>query len=92
VTAAGGMVSRVPIHRPHFCMEKLTAIVEEATESDSYVMAHAYESKAMRRCVKAGVRSIEHGNLIDASTAAYMVERGTYLVPTISVYEGYHRQ
>jgi imidazolonepropionase-like amidohydrolase len=91
VMAAGGMVSRVPIHRPHFSMEELITMVEEATASDTYVMAHAYESKAVRRCVEAGVRSIEHGNLIDASTAAYMAERGTYLVPTMSVYEGYHR-
>lgn len=91
VMAAGGMVSRVPIHRPHFSMDELQAMVDEATRADSYVMAHAYESVAIRRCVEAGVRSIEHGNLIDDATARLMKERGTWMVPTMTVYEGYHR-
>ncbi|MEX2201175.1 MAG: amidohydrolase family protein [Dongiaceae bacterium] len=91
VMAAGGMVSRVPIHRPHFAMDELRAMVEEATAADTYVMAHAYESLAIRRCVEAGVRSIEHGNLIDDDTARLMAERGTFMVPTMTVYEGYHR-
>jgi imidazolonepropionase-like amidohydrolase len=91
VMAAGGMVSRVPIHRAHFSMDELNAVVEEAAAADTYVMAHAYESRAIRRCVEAGIRSIEHGNLVDPETAKLMAERGTYLVPTMSVYEGYHR-
>ena len=91
VMAAGGMVSRVPIHRSHFSMPELEAMVEEAAAADSYVMAHAYESTAVRRCVEAGCRSIEHGNLIDGETAALMARAGTYLVPTMTVYEGYHR-
>jgi imidazolonepropionase-like amidohydrolase len=91
IMAAGGMVSRVPIHRPHFSMDELRAAVEEATAADTYVMAHAYESLAIGRCIEAGVRSIEHGNLIDHSTAALMAARGRFLVPTMSVYEGYHR-
>jgi imidazolonepropionase-like amidohydrolase len=91
VMAAGGMVSRVPIHRPHFSMDELRAMVEEAAAADTYVMAHAYESLAIGRCIEAGVRSIEHGNLINRETAALMAARGTFLVPTMSVYEGYHR-
>jgi imidazolonepropionase-like amidohydrolase len=91
VMAAGGMVSRVPIHRAHFSMEELSAMVEEARAADSYVMAHAYESAAIRRCVEAGCRSIEHGNLIDDETAALMARTGTYMVPTMTVYEGYHK-
>jgi imidazolonepropionase-like amidohydrolase len=91
IMAAGGMVSRIPIHRPHFSMSELRAAVEEATAADTYVMAHAYESHAVRRCVEAGVKSIEHGNLIDSPTAQLMAERGVYVVPTMSVYEGYHK-
>ncbi|MGE3968445.1 MAG: amidohydrolase family protein [Dongiaceae bacterium] len=91
VMAAGGMVSRVPIHRCHFSTAELEVMVEEATAGDAYVMAHAYESTAIRRCVEAGCRSIEHGNLIDDETAAFMAERGAYMVPTMTVYEGYHR-
>jgi imidazolonepropionase-like amidohydrolase len=91
VMAAGGMVSRIPIHRPHFSMDELRAAVEEARAADTYVMAHAYESLAVRRCVEAGVRSIEHGNLIDRPTADLMAKQGVFVVPTMSVYEGYHK-
>jgi imidazolonepropionase-like amidohydrolase len=91
IMAAGGMVSRVPIHRPHFSMGELSAAVEEAHAADTYVMAHAYESHAVRRCVEAGVRSIEHGNLIDRPTADLMAAKSVYVVPTMSVYEGYHK-
>jgi imidazolonepropionase-like amidohydrolase len=91
VMAAGGMVSRIPIHRPHFSMDELRAAVEEAKAADTYVMAHAYESHAVRRCVEAGVSTIEHGNLIDRPTAELMAASGVYVVPTMSVYEGYHK-
>jgi imidazolonepropionase-like amidohydrolase len=62
-------------------------MVQEAQAADTYVMAHAYESRAVRRCVEAGARSIEHGNLIDRSTADLMASRGTYLVPTMTVFQ-----
>ncbi|MEX0807186.1 MAG: amidohydrolase family protein [Dongiaceae bacterium] len=91
VMASGGMVSRVPIHQAHYAVAELETMVEEATAAGTYVMAHAYESYAIGRCVNAGVRSIEHGNLIDHATAKLMAERGTYMVPTMTVYEGYYR-
>jgi len=91
VMASGGMVSRVPIDRPHFSLAELRAAVEEAEAAKTYVMAHAYESEAVRRCIACGVRSIEHGNLIDRETAELMARQGTYLVPTMTVYEGYHK-
>jgi imidazolonepropionase-like amidohydrolase len=49
-------------------------------------LAHAYSPRAVTRAVQAGVRSIEHGNLIDEATARVMREHGTYLVPTLSTY------
>ena len=49
-------------------------------------MAHAYSPRAVTRAVQAGVRSIEHGNLIDEATARVMKEHGAYLVPTLSTY------
>jgi len=91
IMAAGGMVSRIPSRRPHFSMAELRAAVEEAAAAETYVMAHAYESHAVRRCVEAGVKSIEHGNLIDRPTAELMAKRDVYVVPTMSVYEGYHK-
>ena len=91
VMAAGGMVSRVPIDRAHYSMDELGAMVEEAHAAGTYVMAHAYETNAVRRCIEAGIRSIEHGNLIDANTADLMVANDTFVVPTMTVYEGYHK-
>jgi imidazolonepropionase-like amidohydrolase len=49
-------------------------------------MAHAYSPRAVTRAVEAGVRSIEHGNLIDQATAKVMKREGAYLVPTLSTY------
>jgi imidazolonepropionase-like amidohydrolase len=49
-------------------------------------MAHAYSPRAVTRAVQAGVRSIEHGNLIDEATAKVMKTEGAYLVPTLSTY------
>ena len=43
--------------------------MEEATRWGTYVCAHAYSAEAIERAVRAGVRTIEHGNLIDAPTA-----------------------
>ena len=91
VMAAGGMVSRVPIDRAHYSMAELCAMVEEAQAAGTYVMAHAYETLAVRRCIEAGIRSIEHGNLIDAETAGMMAVKDTFVVPTMTVYEGYHK-
>jgi imidazolonepropionase-like amidohydrolase len=64
----------------------MRAIVEEAAGWRTYAMAHAYTPEAIRRAVDAGVRSIEHGNLIDAPTALRMREAGAFLVPTLVTY------
>ena len=50
-------------------------------------MAHAYNDASVRNCLESGVRSIEHGNLIDEETARIMAEAGAYLVPTLVTYE-----
>jgi imidazolonepropionase-like amidohydrolase len=49
-------------------------------------MAHAYTPEAIARAVRSGVRTIEHGNLIDAATAGLMKQHGAYLVPTLVTY------
>ena len=54
-------------------------------------MAHAYTSEAVSRCVRFGVRSIEHGNLIDAETAQLIADNDTFLVPTLVTYEALRR-
>ena len=54
-------------------------------------MAHAYGADAIDRAVRCGVRSIEHGNLIDAEAAATVVSNGAFVVPTMVAYEGLER-
>jgi imidazolonepropionase-like amidohydrolase len=86
VMAGGGIAGGIPVERAHFSSEELRAVVGEAEDAGTYVMAHAYSPLAIRRAVDAGVRSIEHGNLLDAETAGLMSARA-YLVPTLAVYK-----
>ncbi len=87
VMAGGGIASPTdPIDGTQYSMEELRAIVEEAQAANLYVMAHAYSPRAVTRAVQAGVRSIEHGNLIDEATARLMKQEGVWLVPTLATY------
>jgi imidazolonepropionase-like amidohydrolase len=70
-----------------FSVEELRAAVDVAEAAGTYVMAHVYGPRAIRNCLEAGVRSIEHGNLLDEETARLMAERGAYFVPTLTVYD-----
>jgi imidazolonepropionase-like amidohydrolase len=75
-----------PIDGTQYSVEELRAICEEAEAANTYVMAHAYSPRSIERAVRAGVRSIEHGNLLDAKSARTMKECGAYLVPTLATY------
>lgn len=87
VMASGGVASSAdPVHFLQYSTGELEALVDEAARAGTYVMAHAYTSEAVRRAVAAGVRTIEHGNLIDRETAMFMAKRGAYLVPTLVTY------
>ncbi len=87
VMAGGGVASPTdPIAGTQYSIEELRAIVEEAQAANLYVMAHAYSPRAVTRAVQAGVRSIEHGNLIDEATARVMKQEGAWLVPTLATY------
>ena len=87
IMAGGGIASPSdPLEGTQFSVEELRAACEEAEAANLYAMAHAYSPRAVTRAVQAGVRSIEHGNLIDAATARTMKQHGAYLVPTLSTY------
>ena len=87
IMAGGGISSPTdPIDGTQFSLEELRAAVEEAEAANLYALAHAYSPRAVTRAVQAGVRSIEHGNLIDEATVRVMKTHGTYLVPTLSTY------
>jgi imidazolonepropionase-like amidohydrolase len=84
IMASGGVASPSDaITNLQYSPEEMRVAVEEAASWGTYVMAHAYTPAAIQRAVSAGVRTIEHGNLIDAPTATLMAERGAYLVPTL---------
>src|SRR6185436_6294542 len=63
--------------------EEIRAAVEQAAEYGTYVAAHAHGAEGIKRAVRAGVRSIEHGSLIDDEGIALMKEKGTWLVADI---------
>ena len=63
--------------------EEIRAAVEQAAEYGTYVAAHAHGAEGIKRAVRAGVRSIEHGSLIDDEAIALMKEKGTWLVADI---------
>jgi imidazolonepropionase-like amidohydrolase len=87
IMAGGGVSSPTdPIDGTQFSLEELRAACEEAEAANLYAMAHAYSPRAVTRAVQSGVRSIEHGNLIDEPTARLMKSHGAYLVPTLSTY------
>jgi imidazolonepropionase-like amidohydrolase len=93
VMASGGAMSPADeLDTIQYSVEELRMAVETAEAAGKYVLAHAYSSSAIRNCVEAGVRSIEHGNLMDEATAVLLAEVGTYLVPTLSTYELLHQQ
>lgn len=87
VMASGGVGSiSDPIHFLQYSMEELRALVDEAERADTYVAAHTYTAAAIKRVVEAGIRTIEHGNLIDTEAADMIAARGFFLVPTLVTY------
>lgn len=88
VMASGGVASPTDrVDSVQYSADELRAVVEEAEAANRYVTAHAYTSKAVVHAVRAGIRSIEHGNLIDAETVALLQAEGTFLIPTLVTYQ-----
>jgi imidazolonepropionase-like amidohydrolase len=86
--ASGGAMSPADeLTATQYQIAEIRAAVEVAEAASTYVMAHAYNDGSVRNCLEAGVRSIEHGNLIDEETAALIARSGAYLVPTLVTYE-----
>jgi imidazolonepropionase-like amidohydrolase len=83
---SGGVVSPTdPIWMPQFTDEEISAAVHEASTRRTYVMAHCLTDEGARRCIKSGVRSIEHGTEISEDTARLIVAHKAFVVPTLSV-------
>ena len=91
VMASGGVVSPTDrLESVQYSFDELSSAVAVAEAVGTYVLAHAYTPSSIGVCVAAGVRSIEHGNLLDGPTAKLMAEHGTFLVPTLVTYEKLH--
>jgi len=71
---------------PELTEDELRAAVETAAEAGSYVAAHAHGVDGIKRAVRAGVRSVEHGSMLDAEAIDLMLSHGTYLVADL--YDG----
>jgi imidazolonepropionase-like amidohydrolase len=88
IMASGGVASPTdPVGAFGYAEDEIRAIVDEARARNTYVLAHAYTAAAIARAVRCGVRTIEHGNLVDAPTAALMAQLGAYAVPTLVTYD-----
>ena len=85
IASSGGFLSPAddPME-PNYSQDEVEAIVRTAADLGTWVMSHAHGPEGIKRAVRAGVRSIDHGTYLDAEGAAMMVERGTWLVPTLT--------
>lgn len=87
IMGGGGVMSTFdPIHTVQASPEEIRAAVQAASDWGTYVMAHAYTSKSIRRLVENGVKSIEHGLLIDEETAKLVAENDVVINTQIVTY------
>ncbi|WP_234360577.1 metal-dependent hydrolase family protein [Francisella philomiragia] len=91
IMAAGGIASPTDkITNLQFSDDEILAVVDEAKRNGTYVMAHAYTPEALIRCVKLGVRSLEHANLLDEKAAKIIAANNAFIVPTLAIYEAFY--
>jgi imidazolonepropionase-like amidohydrolase len=93
IMASGGAMSPSDeLDTTQYTVAEMRAAVEEAGAVGKYALSHAYSDSAVRRAIEAGVRSIEHGNLIREAAAQAIVNAGAFLVPTMVTYEAIYRE
>ena len=86
ICATGGVVS--PADEPNFTEwspEELQVFVYEARARNKEVMAHCVGTNGTKNAIRAGIWSVEHGVMLDEEAVQLMVDRGTYLVPTLFI-------
>jgi imidazolonepropionase-like amidohydrolase len=89
VATSGGVLStRSDPRRAHFQPHELDVLVTEATAAGVFVMAHAQAADGIKNAIRAGIRSIEHGVYLDDEGIELMLDRGTWLVPTLVAGQG----
>ena len=85
VATSGGVLSaRDDPRHGHFRDDELSVLVSEASAAGRYVMAHAQATEGIKAAIRNGIRSIEHGIYLDDEAIEMMLDRGTWLVPTLA--------
>ena len=85
VATSGGVLSpRDDPRHGHFRDDELSVLMAEANAAGIFVMAHAQATEGIKAAIRNGIRSIEHGIYLDDEAISMMLERGTWLVPTLS--------
>ncbi len=88
ITVTGGVLSPAKSgDNPQFTQEEVNAVVTAAKDYGMWVAVHAHGAEGMKRAIRAGVDSIEHGTFMDEEAMELMIKNGTYYVPTISAGE-----
>ncbi|HEX6399912.1 MAG TPA: amidohydrolase family protein, partial [Actinomycetota bacterium] len=85
IASSGGFLSPGDDPRqPNFSEAEVESIVRTAADLGRWVMSHAHGAEGIKRAVRAGVRSIDHGTFLDDEGIDLMLRRGTWLVPTLT--------
>jgi imidazolonepropionase-like amidohydrolase len=88
ICATAGVLSREgPAGAQQYSIEELRAIVEESRRHGIRIAAHAHGTEGIMAATEAGVTSIEHGSILTREAARFMAKNGTYLVPTLYIWE-----
>ncbi|MCP4396311.1 MAG: amidohydrolase family protein [bacterium] len=85
IMIGGGVAgAKSPMFAPQFTDEEITAAVEEAATRDVYVAAHIYEDAHIKRALRLGVKTIEHGQFISEETAILLKQKGGFISPFLA--------
>ena len=87
IATAGGIAEGDPLDIVEWTAEEVQACTKVASDWGSYVMTHTYTKEGVLRAIENGVKSIEHGNLLDEETLKLMKEKGIWLSPQIMVFK-----
>lgn len=86
LTLSGGVVSKMRLEALGFSDAEVLAAVDEARLAHRYIAAHVYTAEAIARALRLGVRTIEHGNMLDDECIQLFLERNAFYVPTLATY------
>ncbi|WP_426302255.1 amidohydrolase family protein [Arthrobacter sp. R-11] len=86
LTLSGGVVSKMRLEALGFSDAEVIAAVDEARLAHRYIAAHVYTAEAVSRALRLGVRTIEHGNLLDGECIELFLAKDAFYVPTLATY------